>query len=383
MAIRTNYLPEDVVTDILSRLPVNSLVRFSCVCQSWSSLLENPGFVTTHLNHSSNQGSHLLLVNEKRSPTACSFSWTSNELLDVSVKKVVEIAYIVGSCKGLICISNDDSAVIIIWNPATRDYKFLPMPRLFPKYPFEPWLCQSFGFHLMDYKVVRIVSSCKTEIDGRPVPSKVEVYSATAGCWKTINATLPYYYMEQKCSVIVKGVPYWLAQEPIYGLDHEAHLNDFVLSFDMGKEVFWQMDLPKAQGWDDMYMDKGITKKLGIYNESLAMMYFYFPYRMEEVPQLIEFWAMEDHGHADQCWSKVLRIGPIIDSLYTVIPLGCWKNQVVMIRLPPYEPHMPPYEEELLLYDPNTEGVKELASYSGMAPITCWTYVESLLPVNQ
>ncbi|KAB1200507.1 hypothetical protein CJ030_MR0G007046 [Morella rubra] len=190
MAIRRNYLPEDVVTDIVSRLPVNSLVRFRCVCQSWSSLLENPGFVTTHLNRSANHGSHLLLVNENRIPTIFSFSWASNELLDVAVKKVVENAYIVGSCNGLVCTSNEDS-VIVIWNPATRDYKLLPMPRLFPEHPFEPWIFQSFGFHLMDYKVVRIVSSCGTEIDGRPAPPKVEVYSASAG-WKEFPSSLSF-----------------------------------------------------------------------------------------------------------------------------------------------------------------------------------------------
>jgi F-box interacting protein len=75
-----------------------------------------------------------------------------------------------------------------------------------------------FGYHLNDYKVVRIVycSDC----------ADFEVYSTSRGCWRVIEAIVPCESKLRTCSVILKGVSYWLG------------FGSFVLSFDMGKEVF-------------------------------------------------------------------------------------------------------------------------------------------------
>ncbi|KAI3859770.1 hypothetical protein MKW92_023261 [Papaver armeniacum] len=40
LARRLPYVPEGIVRDILSRLPVKSLMRFKCVCNQWKSLIE-------------------------------------------------------------------------------------------------------------------------------------------------------------------------------------------------------------------------------------------------------------------------------------------------------------------------------------------------------
>lgn len=41
-------LPQEMVEDILSRLPAKSLKRFSCVNKSWSTLFQNPCFIAKH-----------------------------------------------------------------------------------------------------------------------------------------------------------------------------------------------------------------------------------------------------------------------------------------------------------------------------------------------
>lgn len=43
------YLPLDIIFDILSRLPVRSLMRFKCVSKDWLSLIGDPSFVDAHL----------------------------------------------------------------------------------------------------------------------------------------------------------------------------------------------------------------------------------------------------------------------------------------------------------------------------------------------
>ncbi|KAK2966120.1 hypothetical protein RJ640_018373, partial [Escallonia rubra] len=58
------HIPIDTLTDILSWLPVKSLKRFSCVCKSWCSMLENPTFIAQHLKNSAlkTNGGCLLLT---------------------------------------------------------------------------------------------------------------------------------------------------------------------------------------------------------------------------------------------------------------------------------------------------------------------------------
>ena len=43
-------LPEEVIYEILTWLPVKSLIQFRCVSKSWNSIITNPIFITTHLN---------------------------------------------------------------------------------------------------------------------------------------------------------------------------------------------------------------------------------------------------------------------------------------------------------------------------------------------
>ena len=44
-----SHLPDDIVLNILSRLPVKSLLRFRCVCKTWVSSITTPNFISTHL----------------------------------------------------------------------------------------------------------------------------------------------------------------------------------------------------------------------------------------------------------------------------------------------------------------------------------------------
>ncbi|KAL6203099.1 hypothetical protein ACLB2K_026802 [Fragaria x ananassa] len=56
-------LPDEVIFfHILPRLPAKSLMRFRCVCKSWSSLTRNPLFITTHRNFNRNERTYLLLI---------------------------------------------------------------------------------------------------------------------------------------------------------------------------------------------------------------------------------------------------------------------------------------------------------------------------------
>ncbi|RXH90692.1 hypothetical protein DVH24_035456 [Malus domestica] len=46
---RRKHIPEEILFEILVRLPVKSLLRFRCVCKSWNTLISSPDFRNAHL----------------------------------------------------------------------------------------------------------------------------------------------------------------------------------------------------------------------------------------------------------------------------------------------------------------------------------------------
>ncbi|KAH0983178.1 hypothetical protein GBA52_010355 [Prunus armeniaca] len=107
-SIRASF---DVITEILSCLPVDSLLRFRCVCKQWFSLFQDLQFIAKHMDRVRPlQFSYALIKQETKKLEA---------VVDENFK-VLEV------CSGLFLEKSLNSQVCRIRNPATHQVLYLP-----------------------------------------------------------------------------------------------------------------------------------------------------------------------------------------------------------------------------------------------------------------
>ncbi|GER48395.1 F-box protein [Striga asiatica] len=116
-----NYLSEDVLVEILARLPVKALLRLRSVCKSWKSIIGSPEFRSLHLSSKRHPSKVLLTTKYPQFPGPCELvEWYL--LLDNDHHRPADSSWlgpldfpfeyprftsphIVGSVNGLICES--------------------------------------------------------------------------------------------------------------------------------------------------------------------------------------------------------------------------------------------------------------------------------------
>ncbi|CAN6171291.1 unnamed protein product [Urochloa humidicola] len=121
---RTSSLPEDVLYEILLRLPSKDLCRLRAVCRPWRSLLSDPHFIAAH------QACHpepLVVVGYQTTPdrVVC-------DIMDLSgrvVKRVLagsEYEWVMRAELDLLCVVTDSTMSCQLLDPATGAVHALP-----------------------------------------------------------------------------------------------------------------------------------------------------------------------------------------------------------------------------------------------------------------
>ncbi|KAH0688825.1 hypothetical protein KY285_015982 [Solanum tuberosum] len=225
LAIPT-LLPE-LITEILSRLPVKSLLQFKCVSKSWLALISGQEFIKTHLSllaknedYNEDYNHHKLMWRSCYNFKVCSI----RSLLCGSVVEASDWEFpcksfnIVGSVNGLICLT-DGAKELILWNPTISKYKKLPAskftilkkkklpasrPRLKNTYIFFKY---GFGYDECrdDYKVVGIFCRYKNRLLD---DTQVKIYSLSSDSWRSKD-DFPGGLQFLKSCTFVNGKLYW------------------------------------------------------------------------------------------------------------------------------------------------------------------------------
>ncbi|TKY71483.1 putative F-box protein [Spatholobus suberectus] len=378
---KEEFLPYDVVINILKRLPVKSLIRFKCVSKDWLNLLETtPYFTQQHLRHSAHNNAFLLLQRIPRQPRPLPFSscLIGPDINVVCNPRFADIASpaakIVASCNGLLCLR--DKTALSLVNPATRQTKQVPGTTLFGFHYV------GFGFSpaVNDYKIVRISMSVFDEEDQIVVLDDVrvdraEVYSLTTGSWREIDATNLRPLCLVSSSVATTGTIFWLATMTS---DSDTD-SEFVVSFDIGRELFTLLNGPPLPPSPT----RSYSNVLVVYNDKLAMFRHYIIGNFESCS--FDLWVLEDvrnHtcGGPGESWVKMYSVGPFSRILY---PLSIWRDEIVCREeLSRDGNEYRGVETVLSLFNPLSNELKKLPGNRDEYCYVPFTYAESLVPVG-
>ncbi|XP_028793417.1 putative F-box protein At3g52320 [Neltuma alba] len=313
------YLPEEVIANILKRLPMKSIIRFQCVCKYWRDLIKTPSFIQDHFRHSSLQNPSLFIGQSNGDdPFRLYLLNCKMQLREFDkapfVGPLVGVC-LVGSCNGLLCLAdyNIRPPAPLLWNPATRETRQIPITFN------DSRICWEFGFGfspiINDYKIVRISLN--------PCVCDVEVYSLSKGSWRNI----PFDDLKDICinnhGVNVNGVLFWDGIELYEGvMDDDTDDTDVdtivIVSFDIASEVFTAKLSPTSRC------------KLAVNDDKLAII---SPNWITDSPDSsIYFGELEEViGLSEDIWSSRDYILSYAFNLHELYVGSVWRNQIVCI----------------------------------------------------
>ncbi|XP_058223457.1 putative F-box/kelch-repeat protein At3g17570 [Rhododendron vialii] len=312
MAI-VDELPQDLLMEILSRLPVKSLLQLKSVSKGLYVLIQNPSFISLHHTRARIYCCLSIVVrtpNNNASQRSLYISpdpTTSIEHLDLSFtwphlnKEFIRQT----SCNGLMCLSTDSN--IVICNPATKECRLLPQP------PYHAWRTNYLGFAFdsktSDYKVVRLVSLSETTL----VDHKIQIYGMRADSWKAIATAVPnhdFTVNHQPCTSL-DGVFYWLSCVSSTCVCAIDALNTVEGSFE-------RRSLPVVVSSDEQI-------NLCLLNDSLA----FVERKYDNQQTRLDVWLMDQLG-VEEFWTKKCTIGPLLGGH---IPFGFRPNSEVLMTM--------------------------------------------------
>uniref|UniRef100_A0ACD5U0N1 Uncharacterized protein n=1 Tax=Avena sativa TaxID=4498 RepID=A0ACD5U0N1_AVESA len=248
---------EDIVTEVLLRLPIKSVVRFRAVCRSWAKLLSSEEFCRLHRAITKAAGVSFKLM--YFSPTlkfdataaySCSLSpgRRDNQLLftlDHAHGSWVEVLT-PAPCHGLNLLCDARAKAYYICNAATRAVARLPPSR---DAAAAHMISTGLGFdaHTREYKVVRLIDwNCRSHAQDT---IRCEVYTPGGkhgDCWRPAARGLPFVLRRYAASAVYnakeKRLPPVFANGFLHWLIQPYHVFErtrgAILYFSVTEEIF-------------------------------------------------------------------------------------------------------------------------------------------------
>ncbi|KAI9128637.1 hypothetical protein K1719_000120 [Acacia pycnantha] len=320
-------LPEEVILEILLRLPVESLLRFRGISKSWLSLISNPHFADLHFQRSA---VHNLRIVYFYSPETLSSKFQSLDL-NASLHDDTALVslrfprslphyglHIMGCCRGFLFLELDYDSQLVIWNPSTRVCKNIT--RICSK--LSAFL-YGFGYDSStgDYLIVLASYNPNASVSN----TEIHIFSVRTDSWKKLEGCFthispmvrPNRRTGSTVGSTLNGAIHWLAscvQEAGQDSSEPA-----IIALDLTEK---RLREPVALPGDFEYEAREL-KVLGGFLSVIGM-------NNNTNPNQIEIWMMREYG-VESSWSKQMCVCLADEFLdYYISPISFTKDGEVV-----------------------------------------------------
>ncbi|KAL8482124.1 hypothetical protein ACS0TY_028327 [Phlomoides rotata] len=372
-------IPPEIIIEIISRLPVPSILSCKCVCKSWLTLLESNEFVKSHL---------LKAISGLAVYRFCLKLYKFFDFEDgldlehhgLHYKFVTEFnipgcnGWIAGSADGLLFLCNRNNLLkhhaLHVCNPITRDYIELDCNE-FVDDSCGGVVTYGFGSSKITgrHKVVRIFQE-KVPVPGGPVyfplglplhcVPKFEcvchVYTIGTGLWRRISPVAHLEFRPDSCGAFLNGNLHWSVS------DFEGPPQLWISCFDLETERFSTFSTP--------LLNSALTAPPTILEDCLCLC-------DNSLADGIAIWLMKEYG-VEKSWTKQFFIGyPLpFENIYFYVdaayPIKVFKDGDILLA----------WEHEFHFYSKKNHTVQRLESFELHHDINAFPYTPSFLSLK-
>ncbi|KAK4849370.1 hypothetical protein QYF36_024092 [Acer negundo] len=286
------FIPFEIISLILVRVPARSLLRLRCVCKDWCNLIDSFSFVRNQVSIASQQP-HVVLAPNNFPLSYKSFTFNGNVLKESSRFPIVEnnkcLDYIhageVGF--GFTCFQyRYRLGEAFLFNPLRRQVLVLPMATCIGQ---PHWYGMGIDSTINEYKIVHFVSSVDTD------SLAAEIYTlGTKSPWRQIPSISPFPFhspsIDHITGVSAHGDMHWTDQCKIISFDFEKEgfkltphpdmgynpVKSFLLTTLRGSLAVLSFSKTQAEIWDseiqaEIWVMKDYEKKIWVKEYKISM----------------------------------------------------------------------------------------------------------------
>ncbi|EOA32055.1 hypothetical protein CARUB_v10015300mg [Capsella rubella] len=256
-------LPEDLVVEILSRVPAVSLARLRSTSKEWNALIKYGRVLAKkHFANTPKRSMALVLINHRVysvelinllrnqinvTPSVnvtCHLSLkdplSNNSSEEVDIRNVFH-------CDGLL-LCKTKGYRLVVWNPCSGETMWIQLPRYSYKkndrYALGKTSCNKYKILRQDCLIDPREERYFTKISWEDIvnPSQIrheyEIYDCTSNSWRGLGVTTEFLDPNINSGMSVNGITYWFDGYEQYSL----------VSFDFSTERFRNESLPECDG---------------------------------------------------------------------------------------------------------------------------------------
>ncbi|GJS34310.1 F-box domain containing protein [Tanacetum coccineum] len=357
----SDYIPFEIQSEIIKKLPVKSLFQFRSVSKQWKSFIDRPEFIKNyHINRTNPQHHLLLRYNLDTVQTYTSiidddtFPQQKFPLTTPEPLNLLRHAIILGSVDGLLCLYGFYKDIelelktwmVVLWNPSVRKCVGIPIPNV---------LYSPKGYTRIAFGVCRDTNDPKlVKINVIKTPSRcwdVQVFTLSSSVWKTVYTGVPF----KSCDLFsgnffIDGIIYWRSR------------GSFLISFDLKSEKFGEVCIP----------ERLVIPFVVKVNESIGLLEYYNEGEM----WVCGVWMRKDG--VNKPFTKIYTVKVEGKPVFFRV-LGFKNNGEVVIEM------VGDYykKSQIEVYEPSSGRTNGVGISGERLSFSAWSYMETLLLLDE